>query len=100
MAHDIRDLRTVALATFGWFGALAGAGHGWVLPVMGGVGLGATAGVLLSRHRRGSAAAVLAGLMVYAAVAGAAVVRHERVTHNPLTRLATQRAEVTLTATV
>jgi len=100
MARAAPDLRTVALASFGWCGALVGSGQGWVLPVVGGLGLGLTVAVLLRRHRRGLAAAVLAGLLVYAAAAGAAFVRQERVTHNPLTRLAHQRVQVTLTGTV
>jgi competence protein ComEC len=94
------DLRTVFLAVFAWAGALAGAGHGWLLPLAGGATM-ASVGVLLWRCRgRGGALAVVAGLVVYAAVATAAGVRWERTTHNPLTRLAAERASATLTGTV
>jgi competence protein ComEC len=100
MPHHLPDLRTAFLAALGWAGALAGGGHGLLLPLAcGGVLVLAAAGVARLRGR-GAALAVLAGLLVYAAVATAAGVRHQRITHNPLTQLAETRAEATLTGTV
>jgi competence protein ComEC len=90
----------VFLAVFGWAGALAGAGHGPVLPMASGCVLALVAAALARWRSHGAALALLAGLVVYAAVATAAGVRHERVTDNPLTRLAETRAEATLTGTV
>ena len=100
MRREPPDLRTAFLAIFAWAGALTGAGHGPLLPVAAG-GVLALAGSALARWRgRGAALAMVAGLVVYAAVATAAGVRYQRVTHNPLTRLAETRAEATLTGTV
>jgi competence protein ComEC len=67
------------------------------LPVGGGAALLAAA-VAAIRHRH-IARVLLAGLTVYAAVAFAAGVRYERVTHNPLVELAGQRAGATLSGT-
>jgi competence protein ComEC len=88
------------LAVFAWAGALAGTGHGWLLPSAAAGAVGVTAAVLWRWRGRGAGRAVLAGLLVYAAVATSAGVRYDRVTHNPLTRLAKVRASVTLTGTV
>ena len=84
----------------GWLGALAGSGHGLAVPALGAVVLGAAALTLSRFGRRGPALALLAGLVVFGAVATAAGVRLERVAHNPLSRLAETRAGVTLTGTV
>src|SRR5437762_9731972 len=100
MMRDLPDLRTAFLAVFGWAGALAGAGHGLFLPLAAGSALALAAAALARWRGRGAAFALLAGLVVYTAVATAAGVRYERVTHNLLTRLAETRAEVTLTGTV
>ncbi len=100
MRSRVPDLRTAFLALFAWCGALAGAGHGVLLPVL--IGAALVGAVLLLRLRRGAGPALVvgAGLLVYVAVATAAGVRHERVTHNPLTELAQVRAGVVLTGTV
>ncbi len=100
MPRDLPDLRMVVLAGAGWLGALAGASHRVALSV--GTGI-CTVGVttVLGRWRGNSGvAAGCAALVVFAAVATAAGVRTERVAHNPLTRLAEQRAEATLEGTV
>ena len=94
------DLRTAFLAVFAWCGALAGAGHGAVLPTLIGAALAGAALLLAVRYRRGSALVMGAGLLVYVAVATSAGVRYERVTHNPLTRLAEVRSGALLTGTV
>jgi competence protein ComEC len=98
--RELPDLRTVLLAVFGWAGALAGAGQGPVLPIASGGALALVAAALARWRSRGAALALLGGLVVYAAVATAAGVRYERVTDNPLTRLAETRTEATLTGTV
>src|SRR5689334_7555068 len=87
------------LAAFAWAGALLGAGHGLVIPAATGAAL-AVAGLRLRRRRPGGAHALLAGLVVFGAVATAAGVRAERVGHNPLSELARLRAEVSLTGVV
>jgi competence protein ComEC len=94
------DLRMLGPATCAWLGALAGAGHGPGPPVLGALTLVVAALALQGLGRRGAALAVLAGLVVFGAVATAAAVRIERISHNPLTRLAESRAEATLTGTV
>ncbi len=94
------DLRTVFLAVFGWTGALTAAGHGGLLPTVVGAALAVAVVVAWRLRGRGAALAVLAGLLVYAAVATAAGVRYERTTHNAVTRLAEVRAWVTITGTV
>jgi competence protein ComEC len=98
--RQLPDVRTALLAVFAWAGALAGAGHGLTLPL-------ATDGVLalgaigLWRWRgRGAGLALVAGVIVFGAVATAAGVRYERVAHNPLSELARLRAGVVLTGTV
>jgi competence protein ComEC len=96
----VPDLRTVFLAVFGWAGALAGAGRGWWLPLVAGSVVALLAASLWRRCGRAAGLALVAGLVVYTAVATAAGVRVERTTHNPLTGLAQTRASVTLTATV
>ncbi|MGC4112335.1 MAG: ComEC/Rec2 family competence protein [Nocardioides sp.] len=94
------DLRTVWLACFAWAGALAGAGLGWVGAVLVGV-LFVVGGAVLARRRgRGTGLAVVAAVVLYAAVAFVSGVHHEQVTHNPLTRLADERAAVTVTGVV
>ena len=100
MRQRVPDLRMAFLAVFAWCGALAAAGHGAVLPVL--IGAVLAGGTLLLRVRRGRGAALVvgAGLLVYVAVATAAGVRYERVTHNPLSRLAEVRAGAVLTGTV
>ena len=100
MPRELPDLRTAFLALLGWAGALAGAGHGVLLPMACGGALVVAALAVVRLRGRGAALAVLAGLLVYAAVATAAGVRYERVRHNPLTPLAETRAEATLTGTV
>ena len=80
-------------------GALAGAGHGVVLPVTLGAACSPVRRSLLGR-RRGSGAG-----LAWSPAAGrvrrgrptAAGVRHERVAHNPLSRLAETRAGAVLT---
>jgi competence protein ComEC len=99
MRDRLPDLRTVFLAVFAWAGALAGAGHGWLLPLVPAGGLVLAGGVLLRRGRH-LGLAVGAGLLVYAAVTTSAAVRYERTTHNPVARLAAARAGATLTGTV
>jgi competence protein ComEC len=94
------DLRTLFLAVFGWVGALAAAGRGGLLPALVAAALAVTVVVVWRVRGRGAGRAVLAGLLVYAAVATAAGVRYERTTHNPLTRLAETRAWVTVTGAV
>jgi competence protein ComEC len=96
----VPDLRTAFLAVFAWCGALVAAGHGAVLPILIGAALAGAALMLAVRHRRGYALVVGAGLLVYVAVATSAGVRYERVTHNPLTRLAEVRSWAFLTGTV
>ena len=87
-------------AVCGWGGALCGAGHGLVPVAVGVAALGALA-VLARRSGRGGASlAALAGVVVFGAVATAAAVRTERVADNPLSRLATVRAAVTVTGSV
>ncbi len=96
MPRHLPDLRMVGLAGAGWLGALTGAGHHLTVSVIGGI---CTVGVatLVGRWRGCSgAAAGCATLVVFVSVATAAGVRAERLTHNPLTRAAAQRAEVTL----
>jgi competence protein ComEC len=100
MPRRVPDLRTVFLAVFAWAGALTAAGHGWLLPLsLGGAEL-VIAASLWRWGWRGAAFAVVAGFLVFAAVATSAAVRYDRVTDNPLTALAERRAWVTLTGTV
>jgi competence protein ComEC len=93
------DLRTVAVATAAWAGALLAT----AFPV-GALGLGALLALAgLSAWwlgRRGAALTTLGALVVFVAVATVAGVRAERVADNPLTGLALRRAEVSLTARV
>jgi competence protein ComEC len=98
--RPLPDLRTAFLAVFAWAGALAADGHGLLLPalVAGGV---ASLGVCVWWWRgRGAGLCVVAGLLVYVAVATAAGVTYERTTDNPLTELARTRTSVTLVGTV
>jgi competence protein ComEC len=100
MSRHVPDVRTAFLAVFGWAGALVGAGHGPVLPVVAtGTLVLAAGGVSRWRGPR-AGLAVIAGAVVFGAVATAAGVRDERVSHNPLTELARTRAAVTLTGVV
>jgi competence protein ComEC len=94
------DLRTVWLAVAAWAGALAGAGHGWSLPVAGGVGLATGAALVWRRHRSGAGLALAAGLLVYSAAATVAASHSLHTKHNPLSLLARQRESVTVTGTV
>ncbi len=100
MNRVLPDLRTAFLAAFAWAGALAGSGHGVVLPVAVALALALVTAALARWHGGGRALVLLAGLLVYAAVATVAGVRYARVTHNPLTRLAAERAGATLVGTV
>src|SRR3954451_19219596 len=100
MRRGLPDLRTAFLAVFAWCGALAATGHGAVIPVMIGGVLAVLVPALWLVRGRGSALVVAAGLLVYVAVATSAGVRYERVTHNPLTRLAELRAGAVLTGTI
>ena len=100
MRPELPDLRTTFLAAFGWGGALAGAGHGLALPLAIGGVLAVGAATAWRRRGHGAGLALVAGLLVFGAVATAAGVRHERVTHNPLSRLAEVRASASLTGTV
>jgi competence protein ComEC len=94
------DLRMLLPAAAAWLGALAGAGHGPWPPLAGGLALGLSA--FLAQRRRGSRAGVtVVGLLVvFGAVATSAEVRHDRVTHNPVARLAYAHGAATLTGTV
>jgi len=94
------DLRTAFLAAFAWAGALLGAGHGALLPLAGAGLLALLTGRIARRRGARSGFATLAALLVYATVATSAGVRHERVTHNELTRLAGTRVQATVTGTV
>jgi competence protein ComEC len=85
---------------FGWLGALAGAGHGLGLPVAGGTALALASAAVWRWRGRGAGLALLAGLVVFGAVATGAGVRSVRIAHNPLTELAGLRADVLLTGTV
>jgi competence protein ComEC len=98
--RQLPDLRTAFLGAFGWVGALAGAGRGLVLPVTLGAGLALAAVVLGYRRGSGAGLALVAALLVFGAVATAAGVRHERLAHNPLSRLAELRAGAVLTGVV
>jgi competence protein ComEC len=84
----------------GWIGALCGAGHGLAPVAVGAVVLGAVAVLCRRSGRWGAALAALAGLVVFGAVATSAAVRTARVGDNPLSRLATVRASVTITGSV
>jgi len=98
--RDLPDLRTAFLAVFGWAGALAGAGHGVGLPLTT-TGVLAVGSAALWRWRGdGAGLALLAGLLVFGAVATAAGVRDQRVTDNQLTELARLRAGVVVTGRV
>ena len=100
MRRQLPDLRTAFLGAFGWVGALAGAGHGLILPVTLGAVLAVSA-IALGRWRgSGAGLALVAALVVFGAVATAAGVRHERLSHNPLSRLAELRAGAVLTGVV
>jgi competence protein ComEC len=98
--RELPDLRTVVLAVFGWAGALVGAGHGLAPPLIAGGVLAAGAAGLWRQRGRGAGLAVLAGVVVFGAVATASGVRYERVTNNPLTELARLRSGVVLTGRV
>src|SRR5262245_2217002 len=85
---------------FGWAGALAGAGHGLAMPI-GCAGALTLVSILIWWLRGpGSGLALVAGVVVFVAVATAAGVRYDRVAHNPLTELARLRAGVVLTGRV
>lgn len=99
MPRQIPDLRTAFLALFGWGGALA-AGQGIGLPVATGAALLLVALAGWRGRGRGAGLALLAGVVVFGAVATAAGVRDERISHNPLTELARWRAGVVLTGVV
>ncbi len=100
MVREPPDLRMVLLGAIGWLGALCGGCRHPVLPVAAGLVLTTGVAALARRRRRSLATTAVAALVVFASVATAAGVRHERVTHNPLTRLAVQRAGATLDGTV
>jgi hypothetical protein len=94
------DVRTAFLAVFGWAGALTGAGHGATLPLLTVGALVLAASGLWRWRGRGAGLAVIAGLVVFGAVATASGVRYERVAHNPLTELARTRTAAVLTGVV
>jgi competence protein ComEC len=98
--RQLPDLRTAFLAVFAWAGALVGAGHGLMLPVAiaGVLALGAIG--LWRRRGRATGLALIAGVIVFGAVATGAAVRYERIAHNPLSELARLRADVVLTGMV
>jgi competence protein ComEC len=100
VSRHVPDLRTVLLAVFAWGGALAGGGHGLLLPIASASVLALATCALWRWRRPGLALALGGGLLVYAAVATDAGVRHERVTDNPVARLAAVRADATVTGTV
>ena len=90
----------VLLGGVGWLGALAATRSPPTVTWCAAAGL-ATCAVVLWRWRgRRAGLSGVAALVVFASVATAAGVRAERVADNPLTRLATDRAEVTLDGTV
>ena len=90
----------VLLAGVGWLGALAATA--WApAATLGTSGAWAAVAVLLWRGRgRQAGLTAVAALVVFVAVATAAGVRAERVSDNPLTRLAAERAEVALDGNV
>ncbi len=90
----------VLLAGVGWLGALAATA--WSpAATFGTSGAWAAVAVLLWRGRgRQAGLTAVAALVVFVAVATAAGVRAERVSDNPLTRLAAERAEVALDGNV
>jgi competence protein ComEC len=90
----------VLLGLFAWGGALAAAGHGWLVPTVCGGGVAAAVAVAWRRRGRSAALVGVAGLLVYAAVATVTATRFTRVTHNQLTDLARSRAAVRLTGAV
>src|SRR5689334_21032355 len=100
MPRQLPDLRTAFLAAFGWAGALAGAGHGAVIPVVVCGLVAVVASGVWRWHGRGAGLAFTAGALVFGAVSVAAAVRHDRIAHNPVTQLARVRAGVALTGLV
>ena len=93
------DLRTLALATAAWAGALLARASPTLVVSIGAAA--AIAGVGAWWLRRPVAALTILGvLVVFGAVTTVAAVRAQRVGDNPLTGLAVRRAEVTVTARV
>ena len=94
------DLRMVLLAAVGWLGALVATAR----PPAETLGIAASgcvvAALLWWRRGRRVGLTAMAALVVFGAVATVAGVRAVRLTDNPLTRLAVERAEVTLDGTV
>ena len=89
----------ILLGGVGWLGALAATASPTVA-VWGAVALTSCAVVVWRWHGRRTGLTATAALLVFVTVATAAGVRAERMSDNPLTRLAATRAEVTLDGTV
>jgi competence protein ComEC len=97
---ELPDLRTAFLAVFAWAGACAGSVQRPWGPLVA-AGILAVGPVVAWRLRaRAAGLAMVAGLVVFGAVATVAGVRSQRVTHNELTDLSRTRAGVVLTGTV
>ena len=92
----------VLLGAVGWLGALTATvwAPAATVGAAGSLALAAGAAALWRWRGRRAGLTAVAALVVFASVATAAGVRAERVADNPLTLLATQRAEVTLDGTV
>ena len=96
------DLRMPLLGAAAWAGAVAGslARGGALVAVLGGaVGVAVTVG-WVGRRRVGVVGAVAGLLLVALAAAGVAMLRAERVAHNPVSALAAEGAAVTVVGTV
>ena len=96
--REAPDLRMPALAAVAWLGGLAGRWVPWQLLAMG--VLVASLGLLIGRRRGRQVLTAAAILLVWAAVAGVAVVRQEQVARNPVAALARDGAVVEVVAVV
>jgi competence protein ComEC len=94
------DLRMVLLGGVGWLGALAATESPPAVTVCAAASLACWAVALWRWRGRQAGLTAVAALVVFGSVATAAGVRAARVADNPLTRLAAERAEVSLDGTV
>ncbi len=90
----------VLLGGVGWLGALTATGSTPLVALVVAAALTSCVAAVWRWRGRRAGPTALAALVVFGSVATAAGVRAERVADNPLTPLATQRAEVTLDGTV